>query len=113
MFFDTIDFWRVEAYEDNHLLRLRAEMKVPGKAWLEFQVKTTSRGSQITQTARFDPAGLFGKLYWYALIPIHQLVFTGMLRGIAKAAGEQNGTIRKKKKPCSPPSTELSSQASS
>jgi uncharacterized protein YbjT (DUF2867 family) len=83
---DTLDFWRVEAYEENTLLRLRAEMKVPGRAWLEFKVMPVNDGVTITQTARFDPSGLFGKLYWYALIPLHQLVFAGMLNNIAKAA---------------------------
>ena len=83
---DTLDFWRVESYERPHLLRLQAEMKVPGRAWLQFEVEPAGSGSKIRQTAEFDPLGLFGLLYWYALFPLHELVFAGMLRGIAKAA---------------------------
>jgi hypothetical protein len=84
---DTVDFWRVEKLEQNHLLRLVAEMRLPGRAWLEFEV-TSGDGSLTTirQTAIFDPVGLFGRAYWYALFPLHQLVFGGMLRGIAQAA---------------------------
>jgi uncharacterized protein YbjT (DUF2867 family) len=83
---DTIDFWRVEKFEPNHLLRLIAEMKIPGRAWLEFEVSGDAYTSTIRQTAIFDPVGLFGRLYWYALWPLHQLVFSGMLRGIREAA---------------------------
>ncbi|MEJ5298195.1 MAG: SDR family oxidoreductase [Armatimonadota bacterium] len=86
---DALDFWRVERYEENRLLRLYAEMKVPGRAWLEFEVSPVQGGSRITQTALFDPLGLTGLVYWYALWPVHQLVFGRMLRGIARtAAGE-------------------------
>jgi uncharacterized protein YbjT (DUF2867 family) len=84
---DAIDFWRVEAYEPDRLLRMRAEMKVPGRAWLEFEVQPDGQGgSTIRQTALFDPLGLAGQLYWYALYPLHALVFRGMLHGIASAA---------------------------
>ena len=83
---DTLDFWRVEEFEADHLLRLRAEMKVPGRAWLQFEVTPESGGSRITQTAVFDAAGLMGRVYWYALYPLHELVFRGMLRGIARAS---------------------------
>ena len=83
---DTVDFWRVEALESGHLLRLAAEMKVPGRAWLEFEVTTEGETARIRQTAMFDPLGLLGRAYWYALYPLHQLVFGGMLRGIARAA---------------------------
>jgi uncharacterized protein YbjT (DUF2867 family) len=83
---DTIDFWRVEKFEPNHLLRLAAEMKLPGRAWLEFEVTGDDYASTIRQTAIFDPVGLFGRLYWYALYPFHQLIFGGMLRRIAVAA---------------------------
>jgi len=82
---DTLDFWRVEQFEPNHLLRLRAEMKLPGRAWLEFEVTPDDRGSVVRQTAEFDPVGLFGLLYWYGLYPLHKLVFRGMLRGIVRA----------------------------
>ncbi|MFW5951291.1 MAG: DUF2867 domain-containing protein [Gemmatimonadota bacterium] len=86
---DAVDFWRVEAYEPDRLLRLRAEMKVPGRAWLQFEVEpgdVPAAGSVVRQTAVFDPAGLFGLVYWYALYPVHGLIFGGMLRRIAAAA---------------------------
>jgi hypothetical protein len=83
---DTLDFWRVEEYEPNHLLRLTAEMKLPGRAWLEFEVLGDDLSSTIRQTAIFDPVGLLGLVYWYALYPLHQLVFAGMLRGITDKA---------------------------
>jgi len=82
---DVLDFWRVEAYEPDQRLRLWAEMKVPGRAWLEFEVQADAggRGSTIRQTAVFDPAGLLGQLYWYGIYPLHARVFQGMLEGIA------------------------------
>ena len=83
---DTIDFWRVEKFEPNRLLRLAAEMKLPGRAWLEFEVTGDHSSATIRQTAVFDPVGLFGLLYWYALYPLHHLVFAGMLRKIATVA---------------------------
>lgn len=84
---DTVDFWRVEAYEPDRLLRLVAEMKMPGRAWLQFEVtEADSGGSTITQTAVFEPAGLLGLAYWYAIWPLHAYVFGGMLREIARTA---------------------------
>ena len=83
---DVLDFWRVEAVEPDRLLRLRAEMKVPGRAWLEFAVEPRPGGAVIRQTAVFDPVGLGGLAYWYVLFPVHEIVFRGMLRGLAKAA---------------------------
>jgi hypothetical protein len=83
---DTLDFWRVDAFEPPHRLRLAAEMKVPGRAWLEFEVTGDEQSSTIRQTAVFDPVGIFGRAYWYALYPLHQLVFGGMLREIVRAA---------------------------
>lgn len=82
---DALDFWRVEAYEPERLLRLLAEMKVPGRAWLQFEIENHGGETKIRQTAIFDPVGMFGLLYWYALYPLHQLIFNGMLRGIVKA----------------------------
>ena len=82
---DTVDFWRVERVEAN-LLRLVAEMKLPGRAWLEFEVTGDDSSATIRQTATFDPVGLPGRAYWYALYPLHQLVFGGMLREIGRAA---------------------------
>jgi hypothetical protein len=85
---DTIDVWRVEAFEPNRLLRLVAEMKLPGRAWLQFEVEPDGAGgATITQTALFEPYGLLGIAYWYVLWPFHGHVFGGMLRHIAAAAG--------------------------
>lgn len=83
---DTLDCWRVEQVDPPRTLRLYAEMRLPGRAWLEFSVSPTETGSEITQTAMFDPVGLFGLVYWYSIWPLHQLVFAGMLRRIAEAA---------------------------
>jgi len=84
---DTLDFWRVEAVEPDRLLRLGAEMRIPGRAWLQFEVEPEgSNRSTITQTAVFEPSGLLGLAYWYAVWPLHAYVFSGMLRGIARAA---------------------------
>jgi hypothetical protein len=88
---DTVDFWRVEALEPGRRLLLAAEMKLPGRAWLEFEVTGDASSSTIRQTAIFDPVGLAGRAYWYALYPLHELVFRGMLRGIARAALEGAG----------------------
>lgn len=87
----TLDFWRVEAYEADRKLRLVAEMKLPGRAWLEFEVEGNTSQSTIRQTAIFDPLGLWGLAYWYALYPFHQFVFAGMLRGIVSAATRETG----------------------
>ncbi len=82
----TLDFWRVESYEPGRRLRLFAEMKVPGRAWLEFRAEPEGASTVITQLAEFEPRGLFGILYWYLLTPIHEVMFRGMLRRIAAAA---------------------------
>lgn len=82
-----IDWWRVEAFKPDNLLRLRAEMKLPGRAWLQFGVEPRGTGSVITQTAIFDPLGVAGLAYWYAFYPIHRLMFGRMLRNIAAAGG--------------------------
>jgi hypothetical protein len=91
---DALDFWRVEAYEPGRLLRLAAEMRLPGRAWLEFEVKPSSAGSVIHQTAVFDPVGLFGLIYWYGIYPLHSLVFAGMVRSIAERARRANSGSR-------------------
>ena len=83
---DALDFWRVEGFDADRLLRLVAEMKVPGRAWLEFEVTGDSSSSTIRQTAIFDPLGLFGLIYWYGLYPLHLWIFGGMLRKIAEAS---------------------------
>ena len=85
---DTVDFWRVEEIQRDRLLRLAAEMRLPGRAWLQFEVEASAIGSLIRQTAIFDPAGVLGQLYWYLLYPVHQFVFAGMLTGIVRAMRE-------------------------
>jgi len=82
----TLDFWRVESYEPGRRLRLFAEMKVPGRAWLEFRADPDGSSTVITQLAEFEPRGLLGILYWRFLSPIHEVMFRGMLRRIAAAA---------------------------
>lgn len=85
---DALDFWRVLAVKSPERLRLVAEMKVPGQALLEFQVRDLGDGqTEIEQTAWFVPSGLPGLLYWWLISPLHNLVFSGMLRGIARASG--------------------------
>jgi hypothetical protein len=81
-----LDCWRVEEFVPGRRLRLLAEMKLPGRAWLEFSVEPDGAGSRLTQTAIFDPRGLAGLAYWYGIWPVHRLVFAGMLRGLARAA---------------------------
>jgi hypothetical protein len=77
----------VAAYEPDHVLRLEAEMKLPGRAWLEFSVDPVSdTTTRIRQVARFEPSGLLGRLYWYALLPAHAIIFSGMLRQIGTRA---------------------------
>lgn len=83
---DAVDFWRVESVETEERLRLRAEMKVPGRAWLEFRIHATPTGVRLNQTAYFAPRGLGGFLYWYLLYPIHGLIFSGMIDRIGQAA---------------------------
>jgi uncharacterized protein YbjT (DUF2867 family) len=84
---DAVDFWRVEAIEPDRLLRFRAEMKVPGRAWLQFQVHPhSSDKSVLQQTAYFAPKGLGGVLYWYLLYPVHTFIFSGMIHKIAEQA---------------------------
>ncbi len=83
---DKVNCWRVEAIEPNRRLRLAAGMKLPGRAWLEFEVSGDSGGSTIRQTASFDPVGLLGRSYWYSAYSLRQIVFDGMLRRIAAAA---------------------------
>jgi uncharacterized protein YbjT (DUF2867 family) len=86
---DALDFWRVEMFEPNRRLRLAAEMRLPGRAWLEFEVSETAQGSQVRQTAFFDPVGLLGLAYWYALYPLHRVVFSGMLKALVRAAQKE------------------------
>ncbi|MFP8487941.1 SDR family oxidoreductase [Gracilimonas sp. Q87] len=89
---DALDFWRVEAIKPGEILRLRAEMKVPGRAWLEFQASTDEESgkTKLVQTAYFAPKGLMGLLYWYALYPIHSFIFSSMIDNIVKEAESEN-----------------------
>lgn len=86
---DVLDCWRVESVEPNRRLRLRAEMKLPGRAWLEFEVEPREEGCVLRQTAVFDPLGLGGLMYWYGVYPLHAVVFRGMIRGIAAGIAEE------------------------
>jgi len=83
---DALDFWRVEEVRRPELLRLRAEMKVPGRAWLQYEVIPGEGGSRLIQTAFFEPKGLPGLAYWYLLYPAHGLIFRGMVRVLAERA---------------------------
>lgn len=87
---EALDFWRVEVVEQNQMLRLRAEMKVPGKAWLEFQSLPSpdeQKGKTLlTATAYFAPRGFWGVVYWYTMWPFHKFIFAGLTRGIASRA---------------------------
>jgi uncharacterized protein YbjT (DUF2867 family) len=83
---DALDFWRVEEVRRPALLRLRAEMRVPGRAWLQYEVTPTEGGSRLVQTAFFEPKGLPGLAYWYTLYPVHGLIFRGTVRVLAERA---------------------------
>jgi uncharacterized protein YbjT (DUF2867 family) len=83
---DALDFWRVEEVRAPSLLRLRAEMRVPGRAWLQYEVSAAPGGSRIVQTAFFEPKGVSGLAYWYVLYPAHAVIFRGMVRELARRA---------------------------
>ena len=84
---DALDFWRVEALETDRIVRLRAEMKLPGKAWLQFEAREApDNTTYLEQTAAFYPRGLAGLLYWYALYPFHAWIFRGLINSIASRA---------------------------
>ncbi|MEO5993569.1 MAG: SDR family oxidoreductase [Arthrobacter sp.] len=83
---EAVDWWRAERVERGSLLRLRAEMKVPGRAWLELSVEPEGTGSRYRQRAIFFPKGLSGRLYWLAVLPFHSLIFPAMSRNITAAA---------------------------
>ncbi len=87
---DALDFWRVTAIDPPHRLELTAEMKLPGVATLGFEVDPApapNAGTRLVMTARFRPRGLLGIAYWYSVLPLHGIVFRGMLRGLVRAAG--------------------------
>jgi uncharacterized protein YndB with AHSA1/START domain len=85
---EALDFWRVTGIDRNRRLALRAEMKLPGEALLEFTLEPEAGGTRLTQTARFLPRGLAGLAYWYAVLPLHAVVFRGMLQGVRRAAAD-------------------------
>ena len=80
---DAVDFWRVEELIPQKLLRLRAEMKMPGLAWLEFRLEANETGTKVTQIATYAPKGLLGHLYWWSVFPMHGIVFPSMLKSAA------------------------------
>lgn len=83
---DALDFWRVEVTDAPRVLRLRAEMRLPGDAWLEWRIDTDGAGSVLHQRALFHPRGLPGRLYWYALVPFHAIIFKRLCQRLADAA---------------------------
>lgn len=83
---DTIDFWRVTGVTAGQRLQLAAEMKLPGDAWLEWNIESEDDHRVLTQSAYFRPRGLAGRLYWYAMLPFHRLIFGRMARAITRAA---------------------------
>ncbi len=83
---DVLDFWRVEKVEVNRCLVLRAEMKVPGRAWLSWEARPTESGCELIQTALFAPDGFWGFIYWYSMYPAHQFIFEAMCQAIARDA---------------------------
>lgn len=88
---DVVDWWRVERVDHGSYLRLRAEMKVPGLAWLEMSATSLPNGgSHYTQRAIFFPRGLGGRLYWISIVPLHGIIFTGMARRIVAAAEKRS-----------------------
>ena len=83
----AVDFWRVEGLETDRMVRLRAEMKIPGQAWLQYEVWEDQDGTTVLeQTAAFAPKGLTGLAYWYALYPLHAWIFSGLVKAIARRA---------------------------
>jgi uncharacterized protein YbjT (DUF2867 family) len=88
---DTIDFWRVSAVEPGHALQLSAEMKLPGDAWLEWRIDEEADGHRtLVQSAYFRPRGLFGRIYWYTMMPFHLFIFRQMASRIARGAESRN-----------------------
>lgn len=88
---EALDFWRVETLQPPHLLRLRAEMKMPGRAWLEFDVEPEGTGAVVTQKALFAPRGLAGHMYWWSVSLMHGLVFPSMVNTLARGRKNEHG----------------------
>ena len=93
---DPLDFWRVEALVTDRLLRLRAEMLLPGDAWLQWEIEPTPTGATIVQTARYHPRGLLGRVYWIAVAPFHRLIFPGLLAGICGDAERLHAFVERR-----------------
>ncbi|HEX7879998.1 MAG TPA: SDR family oxidoreductase, partial [Candidatus Eisenbacteria bacterium] len=101
---DTLDWWRVEAIDAPRRLRLVAEMKLPGRAWLEFEVSDRPAGGvRVRQLAVFEPVGRLGPLYWYLMAPLHQVIFAGMIQAIARQAAPPENNLREPASDPSPP----------
>ncbi|HKJ01248.1 MAG TPA: DUF2867 domain-containing protein, partial [Longimicrobiales bacterium] len=83
---ESVDFWRVEEVQAPSFLRLRAEMRVPGRAWLQFEALPAERGTKLVQTAYFAPVGFLGWLYWYGIYPFHALIFSALVAAVARDA---------------------------
>jgi len=81
---EAVDFWRVELIKPPHLLRLRADFRLPGQAWLQWETTSERGGTRLIQTAAFEPRGLSGALYWYMLYPFHRLILTDMIEAIGR-----------------------------
>ncbi|MFM7271467.1 MAG: SDR family oxidoreductase [Actinomycetes bacterium] len=91
---DVVDFWRVEAVEPGRLLRLRAEMRLPGEAWLEWEITPTATGARLDQRARFQPRGLWGRAYGYGVAPFHRFIFRPLARRLAREAALARAVAR-------------------
>ena len=89
---EAVDFWRVEEWRPPTLLRLRAEMKVPGRAWLQFEAVPEDGKTKLVQTAYFAPTGFFGWLYWYGIYPMHAMIFSDMVDAVARDAVGAGGS---------------------
>jgi len=81
---DVLEWWRVEQVDSPRLLRLKAEMVMPGEGWLQYELVADDDGTVVRQTATFDAKGILGRLYWYAVLPFHHFVFNGTLEGIER-----------------------------
>lgn len=92
---DPLDFWRVEELVPDRLLRLRAEMLLPGDAWLQWEIEPTPTGATIVQTARYHPRGLLGRVYWIAVAPFHRFIFPGLLAGICGDAERLHAFVQR------------------
>lgn len=96
---DAVDFFRVEVCEPPSLLRLRAEMRVPGDAWLEWQLSESAEGVLLRQRARFHPKGILGRLYWWVLVPVHTMIFRELIVRLATAAEDRSGQSDQNRSP--------------